>query len=50
MAITKVTLTPKIKFSGDKQPSADELDKMRHAAYENCFIASSVKTEIRSSA
>ena len=46
MAITKVTLTPKITFSGDKKPSAEELDKMHHAAHENCFIASSVKTEI----
>ena len=46
MAITKATLKPKIKFSGDKQPSAEELDKMHHAAHENCFIANSVKTEI----
>ena len=46
VAITKVTLKPKITFSGDKKPSAEELDKMHHAAHENCFIASSVKTEI----
>ena len=46
MAITKVTLKPKITFSGEKKPSADELDKMHHAAHENCFIASSVKTEV----
>ncbi len=46
MAITRVTLKPKIKFLGEKQPSKEELDKMHHAAHENCFIASSVKTEI----
>ncbi len=46
MAITKVTLTPKITFSGDKKPSAEELGKMHHAAHDSCFIASSVKTEI----
>ena len=46
MAITRVTLKPKIKFSGEKQPTADELDKLHHAAHENCFIANSVKTEI----
>jgi organic hydroperoxide reductase OsmC/OhrA len=45
-AITKVTLKPKITFSGEKKPTAEELDKMHHAAHENCFIASSVKTEI----
>ena len=46
MAITRVTLRPKIKWSGDKQPSAEELDKMHHAAHDNCFIANSVKTEV----
>jgi organic hydroperoxide reductase OsmC/OhrA len=46
MAITKVSLTPKITFSGDKKPSAEELDKMHHAAHDNCFIANSVKTEV----
>ena len=46
MAITRVTLKPRIKWSGDKQPSADELDKMHHAAHDNCFIASSVKTVV----
>ena len=46
LAITRVTLKPKIKFSGERQPTKEELDKMHHAAHENCFIASSVKTEI----
>jgi organic hydroperoxide reductase OsmC/OhrA len=45
LAITKVTLKPKIKFSG-KEPTPEELDKMHHAAHDNCFIANSVKTEI----
>ena len=30
----------------DKQPTADELKEMNHAAHEQCFIASSVKTEV----
>lgn len=47
LAITKVTLKPKITFSGDKKPTSEELDKMHHAAHDNCFIASSVKTEIK---
>jgi len=46
LAITRLTLKPRIKFSGEKQPTKEELDKMHHAAHENCFIASSVKTEI----
>jgi organic hydroperoxide reductase OsmC/OhrA len=46
LAITRVTLKPGIKFSGERQPSKEELDKMHHAAHDQCFIANSVKTEI----
>src|ERR1700674_4777486 len=46
MAITRVELRPKITWSGDRTPSAEELDKMHHAAHENCFIANSVKTNV----
>ena len=46
MAITRVTLRPRIKFSGENQPNEKDLDEMHHFAHENCFIASSVKTEV----
>ncbi len=46
LAITRVELHPKITWSGDREPNADELEKMHHAAHENCFIANSVKTEV----
>jgi organic hydroperoxide reductase OsmC/OhrA len=46
MAITRVELHPKITWSGDRRPSAEELDRMHHAAHENCFIANSVKTNV----
>ena len=46
LAITRVELRPKITWGGDRKPSAEELDKMHHAAHENCFIANSVKTEV----
>jgi organic hydroperoxide reductase OsmC/OhrA len=42
-----VTLRPRLKFSGDKQPTSEELEEMNHTAHEQCFIASSVKTEIK---
>lgn len=45
-AITRVTLRPDIGFSGDKQPSPDELQSLHHKAHDNCFIANSVRTEI----
>jgi organic hydroperoxide reductase OsmC/OhrA len=46
MAITRVELHPKITWSGDKTPSTEELEKLHHAAHDNCFIANSVKTEV----
>ncbi|ELA8062329.1 OsmC family protein [Vibrio parahaemolyticus] len=44
--VSRVVLYPKVVFSGDKQPSYEQLEKMHHMAHENCFIANSVKTEI----
>lgn len=46
MAMTRVTLCPEVKFSGDKRPSLEQLEKMHHESHELCFIASSVKTEV----
>ncbi len=46
-AMTRVTLHPETRFSGDKRPSADELGAMHHEAHEMCFIARSVKTDVR---
>lgn len=45
-SVTRVTLRPKITFSGPKQPTAQQLDKMHHLAHLNCFIANSVTTQI----
>ena len=46
LAITRVTLKPVTRFSGGKLPNREELDHLHHLAHEDCFIASSVKTEI----
>lgn len=45
IALTRVTLRPDIVFSG-AGPDAAQLDALHHAAHEDCFIASSVKTEV----
>lgn len=45
-SITHVTLRPQILFSGERQPSRAQLEKMHHLAHEHCFIANSVKTQI----
>ncbi len=47
IAMTVVTLRPDVTFSGDRLPARAELDQLHHEAHESCFIASSVKTEVR---
>ncbi len=46
-AITRVTLRPDVRFVGTRQPDRSALDQLHHAAHESCFIANSVRTEIR---
>lgn len=47
LAMTTVTLRPEVQFTGDKRPSTDELLGMHHQSHEECFIASSVTTDVR---
>ncbi|SPE51015.1 OsmC family protein [Verrucomicrobia bacterium] len=42
--VSAVTLNPRIAWSGAKQPAAADLERLHHAAHEQCFIANSVKT------
>ena len=44
--VAKVTLAPRIVFSGDKRPSEADIAALHHKSHEECFIANSVKTEI----
>ena len=44
--VSKVTLRPRIVFSGPRQPSAAELAQLHHHAHEECYIANSVRTEV----
>lgn len=46
IAVTRVTLRPKIVFAGERTPTTAEIDDMHHKAHEDCFIANSVKSEI----
>jgi organic hydroperoxide reductase OsmC/OhrA len=46
LAITRIELHPKLGWSGERKPSAKELEQMHHAAHEDCFIANSIKTQV----
>jgi organic hydroperoxide reductase OsmC/OhrA len=42
-----VTLRPRVSFSGERIPNFAEIEAMHHQAHEQCFIANSVKTDVR---
>lgn len=44
--VSRVTLRPKVMFSGAHQPSPQEISDLHHAAHDNCFVANSVRTEV----
>ena len=45
--VSTVTLNPQLVWSGERVPTADELAALHHKAHEECFIANSVKTDVR---
>ena len=44
--VSKVTLDPRIAFSGDKRPSPEEIAKLHHRSHEDCYIANSLRAPI----
>ncbi|MGH8617539.1 MAG: OsmC family protein [Burkholderiales bacterium] len=46
LAVTRVVLRPKTAFSGAKQPTPAELEKLHDKAHRECFIANSVLTAV----
>lgn len=44
--ISRITLRPRITWSGDRPPTATEVEHLHHLAHEQCFIAASIKTEV----
>jgi organic hydroperoxide reductase OsmC/OhrA len=47
LAMTVVTLHPDVQYGSDKQPTREQEDAMHHEAHDECFIARSVKTDVR---
>jgi len=45
--VSTVVLHPKIVFGGAKIPTAPELEQLHHLAHEQCFIANSIKSEVK---
>jgi len=46
LAMTRVELTPEIRFTGEKIPDVNEIHEMHEMSHRECFIANSVHTEV----
>jgi organic hydroperoxide reductase OsmC/OhrA len=46
LAMTRVTLRPRVIFVGHPLPTLSDIESMHHHAHAECFIANSVKTEV----
>lgn len=47
MAMTRVTLRPAVQFSGERRPTREQIAQLHDEAHAQCFIANSVRTEVR---
>ncbi|GIX05288.1 MAG: peroxiredoxin [Planctomycetaceae bacterium] len=46
-ALLTITLKPLACFAGDNVPSLEQLHALHHEAHELCYVANSLKTEVR---
>jgi organic hydroperoxide reductase OsmC/OhrA len=46
-AMREVLLRPRVAFSGDRVPTRAQVEQLHHAAHEACFLANSVRCEVR---
>ncbi len=47
LVVDRVTLRPRARFAGARVPDAARLAALHHEAHEECFLANSVRCEIR---
>ncbi len=40
-------LRPAVQFSGERLPTPEQIGEMHHEAHDECFIARSVRSEVR---
>ncbi len=45
--VSEVTLSVRCGYSGGKAPTREEEEKLHHEAHEQCFIANSVRTDVK---
>jgi len=45
--MARVTLKPRVVFGGDRRPRRAEVEGLHHQAHDACYIANSVRSEVR---
>jgi organic hydroperoxide reductase OsmC/OhrA len=45
--VSAVSLHPRVVYSGDQRPTPDDESRLHREAHDKCFIANSVKSEIK---
>lgn len=44
--MSRITLKPRITFSGDKQPTPADITRLHERAHDDCYIANSLRAEV----
>ena len=47
LTLTVATLRPQVVFSGEKRPIPEQFESLHHEAHDQCYVANSLKTEVR---
>jgi organic hydroperoxide reductase OsmC/OhrA len=47
LVMTVVLLRPRVAFAGTRRPDAEEFATLHHRAHDACYLANSVRTEVR---
>ena len=47
VAVTTITLRPRVAFGGTRRPSAAEFEALHHHAHDECYIAQSVACAVQ---
>ena len=47
VSITRVYLRPRVRIVGTRRPDHSQFEALHHEAHDRCFIANSVKTDVR---
>lgn len=47
IVMREVLLRPRVDFSGETLPTREQVERLHHAAHEACFLANSVRCDVR---